>query len=164
MEHISIRRSLPISVTEAFLWLTDYTPDDSTIFGDPPGGRHVTRIGENRFMLINRYPGSRMIEETEVTLHPPARWTGEGTLHYGRFKVATYKQLLELTPSEDGSLLQMNVDVNVTSLLVRVFLFLRPGYIRREIESHYDKIRERLLSELPLVKETRQQPIPSHSR
>ena len=128
--------------------MTDYTPDDSAIFGDPPGGRQVTRTGENRFRLVNRYPGSRMVEETEVTLQPPAKWSREGTLHYGGLRIATYRQQLELTPSESGSLLQMNADVNVTSILVRLYLFLRPGYIKREIESHYDRIRERMLSEL----------------
>lgn len=148
MERISITRKLPVGVDEAYGWLTDYTPDDSAIFGDPPGGREVTEIGENRFRLINRYPGSRMMEETDVILMPPARWTGRGTLHYGRFRIASYTQQLELTSSDQGSVLHMNAEVNVTSLLVRLFLFLRPGYIRREIESHYDRIKERMLSEL----------------
>lgn len=164
MEHISISRKLPVGVTEAFSWLTDYTPDDSAIFGDPPGGRQVTRIAENRFRLVNRYPGSRMVEETEVTLQPPARWSGEGTLHYRGFRIATYKQQLELNPSESGSLLKMNVDVNVTSLLVRLYLFLRPGYISREIESHYDRIRQRMLSEISPGKETRETAVGSPAR
>lgn len=134
----------------AFAWLTDYTPDDTAIFGDPPGGRKVTRISENEFNLANRYPGTNLREETHVTIHPPDRWKGRGVLRFRNFKVAEYDQTWLLRSVGTGSELETNVDIKVTSILVWIYLLLRPGFIEREIELHYDRIKAGMIGDLGL--------------
>lgn len=148
MRHITLRRTLPVETAVAFAWFTDYTPDDSAIFGDPPGGREVERLGDGRLRLRNRYPGSRLSEETEVILHPPDSWEGAGTLYYGRFRVAEYTQKWILSNVTGGCELLMSLDLDITSYAVRIYLFLRPNFISDEIEKHYDRIKESLIRDM----------------
>lgn len=147
MKHFNLTRSLPASVDSAFAWLTDYTPDDSCIFGDPPGGRTVERVSENQFHLANGYPGTSLREETHVMLCPPDSWHAEGNLRYGRLNIASYTQDWKLRPLPGGSELQMSLDVSIKSLAVRLFLRMRPGFIKRQVEAHYDRIADALARE-----------------
>ncbi len=140
MREIAITRQLPVSASDAFSWLTDYTPDDSSIFGDPPGGRSVERISENEFRLRNRYPGTNIVEETHVVLSPPHQWNCSGVLRYHSFRIAVYSQHMELSPAPKGCELHMTVDLEVTSLLARLYLFFSPDFVSKEINSHYDRI------------------------
>ena len=143
----TVRRHLPVPPDMAFAWLTTYTPDDTSIFGDPPGGRKVTKISGNEFSLANRYPGTSLQEETHVTILPPDRWQGRGVLKFRSFKVAEYDQSWVLRPAGAGSELEMSVDLKITSSLVRLYLLLRPDFIEREIELHYDRIKAAMIAD-----------------
>ena len=148
VKRLTVRRQLPAPPDMAFAWLTAYTPDDTAIFGDPPGGRRVTRISGNEFSLANRFPGTSLQEETHVIILPPDRWQGRGVLKFRSFKVAEYDQSWVLRPAGTGSELEMSVDINITSSLVRLYLLLRPGFIEREIELHYDRIKMAMIADI----------------
>lgn len=140
MRHFVLERTFPASVREAYAWLTDYSADDSSIFGDPAGGRKVMRLSDHEFHLKGRYPGSRLMEETHVLLLPPDRWKAEGTLRYWRFDIAAYSQRWRLDATDNCSTLHMEVDVDITSAIARFYLFFRPGFVEQEIVNHYDRI------------------------
>ncbi len=148
VKHITVRRKLRVSADSAFKWLTDYTPDDSAIFGEKEGGRKVTALSQTEFLLHNRYPGSRMEEQTHVFLFPPDRWHGNGVLTYHGLRIAEYSQSWYLEQDGAFSELRMELDLNITSIIARLYLLIRPGFVGREVEAHYDRIRQSLEREL----------------
>jgi hypothetical protein len=137
----TVSRELPVDVGTAYSWLTDFRADDLTLLGEAPGLRKVEWVGKDQVRVVNPRPlHPDITEDTMLTLRPPDRWTGVGTLTWGTRRVATYSLDYRLSASPGGSRITVRIEVTPVSLLGRLAVALKWRTFSAEHEDNYNDI------------------------
>jgi hypothetical protein len=137
-----IERDLPMTVPEAFAWLTDYSDTDSSILGRGTA-RHARRIDEWRWELTDTLQRDQWdtAMQGNVVLTPPDRWRYGGRLLAGGEEMAAFEARYRLEPRDGGS--RIVVEFEATPIGERGRKFIE-AYGER-MKAHFERVYDRLL-------------------
>lgn len=140
-------RTLPVSVDDAYAWLTDYDADDPDRTDEIIVERVPVEKSEDRIVLEGRlsYMGRDNEGWAEVELDPPDHWTAhvydDKDRQGGRFEY-------RLQPTDTGSRLVVDYNLVTPRLRDRVLLTLAKPLLRRRIDAMWDGLVASMVDEL----------------
>jgi hypothetical protein len=145
----TIVTQVPASVDEAFTWLTDYrTGLLRDVLRGPKRRRTVEHIGPNRLHVTTQTNWPEVVEDGIVMLSPPARWSYSGKTFYLGKEVGKIDRQLMVEPQPGGCRLTVSLQIDPTSLWLRLYLFLRWSSVQRANERHYEFLAGEIAKEL----------------
>jgi hypothetical protein len=129
---IHISREIPLPVTDAYAWLTDFQDDDAERAGAVIVHRKVTVREPGRIVYEGETEvmGRRNPATTEVLLAPPDAWEARVIAGPRTGSWTTYK----LTPRAGGSRLDVHYRFVHEKPMTMLLLRLVRGRIRRDLE------------------------------